>query len=191
MQELLLHLFIVAPVVQWIFRQPMWPKVQKIAAAVGFLALLAAFSVGSEYMGSKPNLYQITGIRVDTPQADLRRHFRTVAAKLHPDKNPSPTAEQEFIVFREASEFLANAAYRGNYDRFGAAAIKLSEKPDSGANDLIVGAAVSALMFYSIWAFLTFLMLSGKDTARGRTWVYVFFALIFLNITAYILQLGK
>jgi hypothetical protein len=180
MQELLIHLFVVIPVVGHIFKLPHWSRMHKIVAAIGFLSALAGASLVHEYWGSTPNLYQVVGVRSDISATDLKRHCRNVSAKLHPDKNPSPTAEQEFVVFREACDFLSVPGYRSNYDRFGASAIRASEKPGDGGNQLILGAAVSALMFYSIWAFMTFLMMSGKDCERGRRWALTCLVGLFL-----------
>ncbi len=171
MQDLLIHLFVVIPVLRHIFAQSHWSQGKRILAGVGFLLALAGGTLIAEYYDSRPNLYQIVGVPVSSSAADLKRQFRTLSVKLHPDKNPSPTADTEFLVFREAYEFLSHPTYRSNYDRFGPSAIKTSTKSaDDGWSTLITGAAVGALMNYSLWLFLVFLLLSGKDCARGRTW---------------------
>lgn len=55
---------------------------------------------------SKNKYYRILGLAPDASQDDVRRAYRKMVMKYHPDKNPSPTAEAKFIQIKEAYEVL-------------------------------------------------------------------------------------
>jgi molecular chaperone DnaJ len=68
--------------------------------------------------------YEILGVKSDAPEAELKRAYRTLSKKYHPDRNPSdPTAEGKFKEVQEAYATLGNKEKRAEYDRFGAAGV--------------------------------------------------------------------
>jgi curved DNA-binding protein len=71
--------------------------------------------------------YKVLGIDKGASEADVRRAFRTLAAKHHPDRNPDdPGAEERFKEVNEAYTVLSDAEKRAVYDRYG------SEGPAAG-----------------------------------------------------------
>ena len=57
--------------------------------------------------GASPaDYYAILGVRRDASQAEIKRAYRRQAIKLHPDKNPSPHANEQFIQLGKAFETL-------------------------------------------------------------------------------------
>ena len=63
--------------------------------------------------------YQILGIsRTATPD-DIKRSYRKLALRYHPDKNKSPEAEEKFKLIAEAYEVLSDKKKRDIYDQFG------------------------------------------------------------------------
>ncbi|RZJ98551.1 MAG: J domain-containing protein [Flavobacterium sp.] len=60
--------------------------------------------------------YSILGISKSVSQADIKKAFRRKAIELHPDKNQSPSAKQDFIELTEAYEVLSNKTRRKSYD---------------------------------------------------------------------------
>lgn len=69
---------------------------------------------------SKRDYYEILGVSKSASSDEIKKAYRKVAIKFHPDKNPDdPTAEDKFKEAAEAYEVLSNAEKRQRYDRFG------------------------------------------------------------------------
>lgn len=69
---------------------------------------------------SKRDYYEILGISRNAGDADIKRAYRQLAVKYHPDKNPDdPAAEEKFKEAAEAYAVLSDAQKRAAYDRFG------------------------------------------------------------------------
>jgi molecular chaperone DnaJ len=66
--------------------------------------------------------YKILGVSREAADADLKKAFRQLAMKYHPDRNPDDKAsEDKFKEINEAYSCLSDPAKRANYDRFGTA----------------------------------------------------------------------
>ncbi|MCL6217632.1 molecular chaperone DnaJ [Zunongwangia pacifica] len=68
----------------------------------------------------KEDYYDILGISKGASAAEIKKAYRKMAIKYHPDKNPGDTeAENKFKKAAEAYEVLGNEEKRAKYDRFG------------------------------------------------------------------------
>ncbi len=68
----------------------------------------------------KEDYYDILGISKGASTAEVKKAYRKMAIKYHPDKNPDdPKAEDMFKKSAEAYEVLSNEDKRARYDRFG------------------------------------------------------------------------
>ncbi len=73
---------------------------------------------------SKRDYYEVLGVPRNAPEADIKKAYRKVALKYHPDRNPdNKEAEDKFKEAAEAYEVLSDADKRAKYDRFGHAAV--------------------------------------------------------------------
>src|SRR6266403_3533847 len=71
----------------------------------------------------KRDYYEVLGVGRDTSEEEIKRAYRKLAVKFHPDKNPDdPHAEEKFKELGEAYDVLIDADKRAAYDRFGHAA---------------------------------------------------------------------
>ncbi len=76
-------------------------------------------------MGSatKRDYYEVLGVNRGASDAEIKKAFRKLARKYHPDINPGDkTAEQKFKEINEAYEVLSDAKKRQQYNQFGHAA---------------------------------------------------------------------
>jgi molecular chaperone DnaJ len=72
----------------------------------------------------KKDYYDILGVNRDANEDAIKKAYRKLAMKHHPDRNPdSKEAEDKFKEAKEAYEILSNAKKRDAYDRFGHAAV--------------------------------------------------------------------
>ncbi len=53
-----------------------------------------------------PDYYKILGLPPDSPVYEIKKAYRKLARKYHPDINPSPEAKDHFILITEAYDFL-------------------------------------------------------------------------------------
>ena len=74
---------------------------------------------------SKRDYYEVLGVGKDVSKEDLKKAYRKLAMKYHPDRNPGDKeAEDKFKEAAEAYEVLNDDQTRAKYDRFGHAGMK-------------------------------------------------------------------
>lgn len=79
---------------------------------------------------AKRDYYAVLGVERNASEADLKKAYRRLAMKYHPDRNPGDAeAEASFKEAKEAYEVLTNAQKRAAYDQFGHAGVD----PSAGA----------------------------------------------------------
>ena len=75
---------------------------------------------GDSQMADKRDYYEVLGVSKDANEAELKKAFRSLARKFHPDKNPDDAeSEQLFKEVQEAYAVLSNPEERRQYDMFG------------------------------------------------------------------------
>lgn len=75
---------------------------------------------------AKRDYYEVLGVSRDATPEEIRRSFKRLALKHHPDRNPDrrKEAEEEFKEIAEAYEVLSDPAKRQRYDQFGHEGLK-------------------------------------------------------------------
>ncbi|MHC1576417.1 MAG: molecular chaperone DnaJ [Methanosarcinaceae archaeon] len=74
-------------------------------------------------MTTKRDYYEILSISKDAKDPEIKKAYRKLAMKFHPDKNKEPDAEEKFKEISEAYAVLSDADKRAQYDQFGHAGI--------------------------------------------------------------------
>jgi molecular chaperone DnaJ len=75
-------------------------------------------------MAQKRDYYEVLGVDRKATVEDIKKSYRKLAIKFHPDKNPDdPTAEDKFKEAAEAYSILSDEAKRKRYDQFGHAGV--------------------------------------------------------------------
>ncbi|MSQ88217.1 MAG: molecular chaperone DnaJ [Betaproteobacteria bacterium] len=84
---------------------------------------------------AKRDYYEVLGINRDAPEEDIKKAYRKLAMKWHPDRNPdNPKAEDSFKEAKEAYEVLSNPQKRPAYDQYGHAGVDPSAAVGAGAS---------------------------------------------------------
>src|SRR3972149_4511602 len=70
-------------------------------------------------MAGKRDYYEVLGVDRNTTQDDIKKAFRKLAFKFHPDRNKEQGAEEKFKEISEAYAILSDPEKRKQYDAFG------------------------------------------------------------------------
>jgi len=71
-------------------------------------------------MSNKRDYYEVLGVERDADKGDIKKSYRKLAIKFHPDKNPDdPKAAEKFREATEAYEVLKDPQKKAQYDQFG------------------------------------------------------------------------
>ncbi|BBP01108.1 molecular chaperone DnaJ [Sulfuriferula nivalis] len=83
---------------------------------------------------SKRDYYEVLGINRDASEEELKKAYRRLAMKYHPDRNPdNPKAEEQFKEAKTAYETLTDAQKRAAYDQYGHAGLDQGAGMGGGA----------------------------------------------------------
>jgi len=87
----------------------------------------------------KRDYYEVLGVQKNASNEEIKKAYRTLAMKYHPDKNPDDkSAEENFKEAAEAYEVLSNSDKRAKYDKFGHSGLRGGQDFHSyqNANDI-------------------------------------------------------
>jgi molecular chaperone DnaJ len=83
---------------------------------------------------AKRDYYDILGVAKNASEDEIKKSYRKLAMKFHPDRNPEDkAAEEKFKEAKEAYEMLSDAQKRAAYDRFGHAGVDPNAAGAAGA----------------------------------------------------------
>lgn len=73
---------------------------------------------------AKKDYYEVLGVNRDASEEEIKKAFKKLAMKFHPDRNPdNPKAEESFKEAKEAYEVLSDDQKRAAYDQYGHAGV--------------------------------------------------------------------
>jgi len=84
----------------------------------------ALFSIMAANIALAKDYYQILGVSRTATDRQIKKAFRKLAMKYHPDKNKSKDAEEKFREIAQAYEVLSDEKKRSQFDQFGEDAFK-------------------------------------------------------------------
>lgn len=169
------YIFIVHPATAWILKPGRFERKKSILYAIAFLAALASIKTGLEFQQKGPNYYTLLGVNRSSNPLEIKRAYKKLSLQLHPDKNPSPTASDEFDNVKRAYDTLIDMEMRDVYNKFGDEGIRSNKRFDETRFFLELG------IYYLTWAVLSFVLtLSKKGNGDARQWIYT--GMIFMLI---------
>ena len=86
-------------------------------------------------MSSEEDYYEVLGISKTATDAEIKKAYRKLALKWHPDKNKEEGAEEKFKKISEAFQVLSDKEKRSTYDRFGKEGLN-GNGPTSGSGGM-------------------------------------------------------
>jgi molecular chaperone DnaJ len=107
--------------------------------------------------------YEILGVPRDANKEDIKRAYRRLARKYHPDVNKEPGAEEKFKEINRAYEVLSEPETRTRYDRFGEAGVSGGGGPGFDYGDVGGFADIFETIFSGFGG------MGGQTTSRRRS----------------------
>lgn len=115
---------------------------------------------------SKRDYYEVLGVAKNATEAEIKKAFKRLAMKYHPDRNPDDkAAEEKFKEAKEAYEILTDVQKRAAYDQFGHAGVD----PSAGGGG---GYGPGGAGFSDIFGDVFGDIFGGGAGARGSTRAY-------------------
>ena len=74
-------------------------------------------------MTAKRDYYEVLGVSKNSPADEIKRQYRKLALKFHPDRNQSSDATEHFKEISEAYAVLSDSEKRKVYDQYGHAGV--------------------------------------------------------------------
>src|ERR1700728_3266332 len=82
---------------------------------------------------AKRDYYKVLDVARNASEPDMKKAYRRLAMKFHPDRNPGDhEAEEKFKEAKEAYEVLSDAQKRAVYDQYGHAGVESSRNAAAG-----------------------------------------------------------
>mmetsp|Transcript_10218 Transcript_10218/g.14955 ORF Transcript_10218/g.14955 Transcript_10218/m.14955 type:complete len:362 (+) Transcript_10218:317-1402(+) len=160
------YMFIVHPATAWILRPGRFERKKSIMYAIGFLATLAAVKTGMSMHAKGVNHYQLLGVDRESNPLAIKRAYKKLSLTLHPDKNPSPTASDEFDRVKQAYDILMDMEFREVYNKFGQDGINSNKRFDESTFFMELG------IFYLTWGMMAYVLTLGKKSGDARQWTF-------------------
>jgi len=112
----------------------------------------------------KKDYYEVLGVNRDASDEEIKKAYRKLAMKHHPDRNPdNPKAEEHFKEAKEAYETLSDGQKRAAYDQYGHAAFEAGGM--GGGNPFGAGAGAAGFDFSDIFGDI----FGGARAGGGRS----------------------
>ena len=115
---------------------------------------------------NKKDYYEILGVSKNATDEEIKRAFRVLAKKYHPDVNKEPGAAEKFKEIGEAYQVLSDKSKRSQYDQFGHAAFENGGASNFDMGDINLDDILSSIFGDSFGSFSSFSDFGGFG--RGR-----------------------
>lgn len=113
-----------------------------------------------------PNYYARLGVTLSSNPLEIKRAYKRLSLQLHPDKNPSPDATEQFDQVKQAYDVLMDMELREVYNKFGKEGVDSNKRFNENQFLLEVG------IFYVTWGMMVFMLTLGKKSGDARNWTF-------------------
>lgn len=160
------YVIFVYPAIAWILKPGRFSRTKGLTYAISALVMIAAVKTGLELQEKGPNYYQVLRVPRSATAIEMKRAYKKLSLELHPDKNQSPFAIDEFATVKNAYDVLIDMDKREIYNRFG------PEKAESKAVIDEYRVLLEVAIFYAAWGIMTWMLTLGKHNANARQWTF-------------------
>ncbi|KAH9849717.1 DnaJ-domain-containing protein [Lenzites betulinus] len=94
---------------------------------MGSISLLLLVVLVAALLVHAADLYKVLDLHKSASEQDIRKAYKRLSRKYHPDKNKEPGAEEKFVEIAHAYEVLSDATKRQIYDRHGEEGLRAHE----------------------------------------------------------------
>jgi curved DNA-binding protein CbpA len=113
-----------------------------------------------------PNFYTLLNVSRSSNPLEIKRAYKKLSLQLHPDKNPSPDAADQFDALKQSYDVLMDMELREVYDKFGAPGIKANKRYNE--TQFLLEIAI----YYVSYGMLAFILTWGKKSGEARNWTF-------------------
>ena len=160
------YVLFVYPMANYLLKPGRFPKGKAILYTAGMLVAITAVKTGLEIAERGPNYYQTLDVTRSSSPLDVKRAYKRMSLEIHPDKNPSATAADDFAKIKQVYDVLLDSERRDVYNRFGEDGVKNNKIIDEYRMLLEIA------VFYVAWAVMAFLLTLGKSSSSARQWIF-------------------
>ena len=174
------YVLFVYPATNWLLKPGRFSRTKGLTYAISLLVAIAAVKTGLELREQGPNYYQLMKVGRSATALEIKRSYKKMSLELHPDKNPSATALDDFATLKNAYDVLMDMDAREVYDRFGPE--KLKQKVAVIDEYKVL---VEVAIFYAAWGIMTWMLTLGKHNSNARQWVFTGSGAVSIAATAW------
>lgn len=151
-----------------------WRKWKGVILAIIFLITVSALHMAYENMENGPNAYSMLNMSRGSSSSLIRKTYRNLSRELHPDKNKSPTAAEDFQRVKHAYDVIIEPDLRRVYNLLGDAGVKASVQTVIDHKYIMT----QMIVYYASTLIFAFLMTFSDPT--GDAFSLALFGLIFM-----------
>jgi len=157
--------------IAWSFRES--NKKKSHVVAVMAIVLLFAVKMGHDLQTLPPSHYSVLEVGRHSSTLDIRRSYKALSKRYHPDKNPGDAAaETRFQNIKTSYDVLMDESQRDIFNRFGDSTLEFDPRKDE--MKLISDIAV----VYLFWIVLGYVMTLPMGARASRTWLMILGVLV-------------
>lgn len=153
-------------------RYPFLLKLDKLKNTIALFGAILAITGGHwAYNIKERSYYDVLNIGVHerSPTA-IRKAYKRLSVELHPDRNPSPTAHDDFLLVRDAHSVIRNEEKRDEYNRYG-----------RNENESAKNAKIAAdFAWIVLWFLLSFAFTSSASVRGARVYATTTLVVFFI-----------
>ena len=126
----------------------------------------ASLVSGLEMQQRGPNYYEVLGVTRASHPVEIKRAYKKLSLQLHPDKNPSPDASDQFDKVKQAYDIIMDLELKDVYNKFGAEGIKANKR--FSESQFLMEVAI----YYISYGMMAFMLTLGKSSGDARNWIF-------------------